>query len=258
MSSPQNHSHKILRDEVRGHIKFPIFVYLKQNSMIQYLSEEEVFNTISRIKKSGSEYLYDYKKHKIVVMDNAGEEAIQLRLPITLPSPDIREDEDYEAVNYIILLVQSGSSALAYCEGEDIVDHKVFKSYMVRKKQGKSQIKYLKTKGKSKAGSRVRLGNALSFFEDINERLQEFFEENSIDRIAISCSKTLIPFLFNSKVAPPFDKKDERIFKIPKHTHEPNYEVLLETHRFLQKGELIYSEDHEELIEKLLNSSGQN
>ncbi|MGK7391384.1 MAG: hypothetical protein ACNS60_13595 [Candidatus Cyclobacteriaceae bacterium M2_1C_046] len=220
--------------------------------MTKSLSEEEVVNIICRVKESGSKYLYDYKKHKIVVMDNTGEEAVQLRLPITLPSPDIREDEDYEPVNYIILLIQSGSSALAYCEGGDMVDHKVFKSYMVRKKQGKSQIKYLKTKGKSKAGSRVRLGNALSFFEDINERLHEYFEENTINRIALSCSKTLIPFLFSSKVEPPFDKKDERIFKIPKHIHEPNYEVLLETYTFLQKGELIFSEDYKGFADKFL------
>lgn len=219
--------------------------------MTHYLSEEKVLNIIFRIKESSHQYLYDHKKHKIVVMD-AGEEAIQLRLPVTLHSPAIQKDEDYEVVNYIILLIQSGSSALAYCEGEDMVDHKVFKSYMVRKKQGKSQIKYLKTKGKSKAGSRVRLGNALSFFEDINERLQEYFDENKIDRIAFSCSKTLIPYLFNSKVEPPFDKKDERIFKIPKHTHTPNYEVLLETHKFLQKGELIYSEEYQVMAEKFL------
>lgn len=219
--------------------------------MTRYLSKEETIHSLSRIKISGDQYLYDYKKHKVVVLNNTGEEAIQLRLPITLPSPDILENEDYEAVSYIILLIQSGSSALAYCEGKNMVDHKVFKSYMVRKKQGKSQIKYLKTKGKSKAGSRVRMGNALNFFEDINERLQEYFEENTIDRIALGCSTTLIPYLFNSKIETPFDKKDERIFKIPKHIHEPNYEVLLETYRFLQKGELIYSEGNKELAESI-------
>ena len=36
-------------------------------------------------------------------------------------------------------------------EGEELIEHKVFKTYMVRKKQGKSQIKHLKSKGKSKS-----------------------------------------------------------------------------------------------------------
>ena len=188
-------------------------------------------------------------------------EAIQFRLPITLPQPDevISEfDEDTAVINYIILLIQSGSGALAYCEGEDMIDHKVFKSYMVRKKQGKSQIKYLKTKGKSKAGSRVRLGNAQNFFEDMNERLREYFDENIIDRIALSCSKTLIPYLFNSKVECPFDKKDERIYKIPKHIHTPGYDILMETHSYLLQGEFIFPETHVELAEELLNDDPEN
>lgn len=224
--------------------------------MTRYLSEEDALRTILRIKDSGNEFTYDYRKHKMEVTDK--EEAIQFRLPITIPHPDDVEEHDNTTINYIILLVQSGSSALGYCEGEDMVDHKVFKSYMVRKKQGKSQIKYLKTKGKSKAGSRVRLGNALSFFEDINERLQEYFEENTIDRIAMSCSKTLIPYLFNSKVECPFGKKDERIFKIPKHIHTPGYEILLETHKFLQKGEFTYSQAHPELAEELLDDNDED
>lgn len=224
--------------------------------MTQYLSKDEALETILSIKASGNEFIYDHIKHKIVIMDQGGNEAIHFRLPITLPHPDDVKALDNTTVNYVILLVQSGSSALGYWEGEDMVDHKVFKSYMVRKKQGKSQIKYLKTKGKSRAGSRVRLGNALRFFEDINERLQEYFEENTIDKIALSCSTTLIPYLFNAKVACPFDKKDERIFKIPKHIHTPGFEVLLETQKFLEQGEFTYSEQYQELADDFLGDQG--
>lgn len=224
--------------------------------MTRYLLEEEALRTILRIKDSGNEFIYDYRKHKIEVIDKEG--AIHFRLPITIPHPDNVEEHDNPIINYVILLVQSGSSALAYCEGDDMIDHKVFKSYMVRKKQGKSQIKYLKTKGKSKAGSRIRLGNALSFFEDVNERLQEYFEDNIIDRITMSCSKTLIPYLFNSKVECPFGKKDDRIFKIPKHIHTPGFDVLLETHKFLQKGEFTYPETHSDMAEELLADNDED
>ena len=51
---------------------------------------------------------------------------------------------------------------------------------MVRKKRGVSQIKHLKTKGKSRAGSRVRLAETEEFFENINGRLQDYFEEHGM------------------------------------------------------------------------------
>ena len=155
-------------------------------------------------------------------------------------------------VHYIILLIQSGSCAIGYFENGINLDHKVFRAYMVRKKQGTSQIKYLKTKGKSRAGSRVRLAETVEFFENINERLQEYFAQHRIDRIALSCSKTLLPYLFASKVPPPFEKRDPRIYKIPKHIHTPIYEVMLDTHKFLLKGELLYEETYQAKVDELL------
>jgi hypothetical protein len=77
-----------------------------------------------------------------------------------------------------------------------------------------------------------------------------------VHRIAISCSKTLIPYLYGSKVKTPFDKNDPRLFRIPKHIHTPIYEVLLDANRFLQRGELIFEEKSQKLIEELLAASG--
>ncbi|MEL7003546.1 MAG: hypothetical protein AAFN93_12555 [Bacteroidota bacterium] len=111
----------------------------------------------------------------------------------------------------------------------------------------------MKTKGKSRAGSRVRLANTIEFFENINERLQFYFEEYEVDRIAMSCSKTLIPFVFNSKVQCPFDKKDERIYKVPKHIHTPGYDILINTHEFLMRGEVSYNEECRDFAESLWN-----
>ena len=111
---------------------------------------------------------------------------------------------------------------------------------MVRKKQGRSQIKHLKTKGKSRAGSRLRLASGIEFFENINTRLTRHMKDNEFDRIAFSCSKILLPYLYGSKVPTPFDKKDERIYKIPKHLHQPTFEVMLGMQRFLNKTELIF------------------
>ena len=210
---------------------------------------------IKTIQASSYSSVYEYEKHRIALLDKAGDELLHLRLPITLPPPFSGSLKEENQVNYIILLIQSGNCAMGYFEDGINLDHKVFRAYMVRKKQGKSQIKHLKTKGKSRAGSRVRLGETVEFFENINERLREYFQEHEIHRIAISCSKTLIPFLFNSKVATPFDKRDERLYKIPRHIHTPIYDVMMDTHNFLLKGELIYQETQQEIVNQLL---GQN
>ena len=220
--------------------------------MNHYLHRDEVFEVIQSILELELNFSYDFTKHRIIILDEFNNQQLNFRLPIDVKVSDQLEFNELEEVCYIILLIQSGSCALGYFEEEDNIDHKVFKSYMVRKKQGKSQVKYLKTKGKSRAGSRVRLASTIDFFENINERLQDYFEEYEIDRIAMSCSKILIPYLFDSKETCPFDKRDERILKIPKHIHTPNYDILMDTHKFILKGELIWEEEFYHLAQQLL------
>jgi hypothetical protein len=223
--------------------------------MNHFLSYHSSLQLLRNLESSGHRFVYEPLKHRITLLDNMENETIHFRLPIHLPSPQKIIPDEVNAT-YIILLIQSGSCAMGYFENGINLDHKVFRSYMVRKKQGKSQIKYLKTKGKSRAGSRVRLGETIEFFENINERLQEYFEDYEIDRIAMSCSKILIPYLFNSKVTTPFDKKDERLFKIPKHIHTPIYEVMMDVHRFLLKGEFIYEEEYQAIVDDLMRGVG--
>lgn len=221
--------------------------------MNRFLSRESCLGLVQRIVQGPYSRVYDYEKHRLVILDQNQNELIYFRLPITIPPPNQLLSGAATQVNYIILLIQSGSCAVGYFENGVNLNHKVFRAYMVRMKQGKSQIKHLKTKGKSRAGSRVRLGETVEFFENINERLQEYFAQHQIHRIALSCSKILIPYLFNSKVPTPFDKKDERIYKIPKHINLPIYDVLLDTHKFLLKGELIYEEPYQGIVDQLLS-----
>ncbi|MGV3587511.1 MAG: hypothetical protein ACO1OF_10935 [Adhaeribacter sp.] len=220
--------------------------------MNRFLSCEASLGLVQQILQSAYPRVYDYEKHRLIILDQNQNELIYFRLPITMPPPGLLLSGSQTKVNYIILLIQSGSCAVGYFENGINLNHKVIRAYMVRMKQGKSQIKHLKTKGKSRAGSRVRLGETVEFFENINERLQEYFAQHQIHRIALSCSKILIPYFFNSKVPTPFDKRDERIYKIPKHINLPIYEVLLDTHKFLLKGELIYEEPYQGLVEELL------
>ncbi len=202
-----------------------------------FLNRESIIKATDSIDQLGFSKHYDFEKHAINY--GKGEDQFQVRLPITLA---VKNDtiDDVHVVKYLMLLVQTGSSAIGVFEGDECLEHKVLSAYMVRKKQGKSQIKHLKTKGKSRAGSRVRLAKTLEFFEHINERVTKHFDENEFDRIAFSCSKILMPFLYRSKIPTPFEKKDPKIYRIPKHLHQPNFEVMLGMQRFLNMGELIF------------------
>ena len=127
---------------------------------------------------------------------------------------------------FYLILIQAGHSALGYFEGGELIFHKVIKKYMVRAKQGKAQIGYLNTRGKSKAGSRIRLANTVQFFEDINGKLEEWAMEEVVERILLSCPVRMRPLLFGSKVPPPFTKDDPRLRKVPLDVHRPDLEEL--------------------------------
>ena len=180
------------------------------------------------------DYLPD--KHRLV-WESLGTE-YSLRLPYDLKvDKDANVDWD-RTFEYIMLVVQTGMATVGMFNGQELLSHKVYGAYMVRKKQGVSQIKHLKTKGKSRAGSRIRLASGLEFFEEINTRLQRHFKEHDIERIIFSCSKILMPHFFGSKVAVPFDKKDDRILGIPRHIEKPTHEEMMRAHRFLCYAEL--------------------
>ena len=101
--------------------------------------------------KTAFSFNFDTEKHRFIFqLDKSNEFYLRLPLPVTLTKLGKEIELDDLDLTYIIAIIQSGSAALAYCEGLQIIEHKVFKAYMVRKKQGKSQLKYLKTKGKKR------------------------------------------------------------------------------------------------------------
>jgi hypothetical protein len=211
------------------------------------------------LKDKGLLLEYDQIKRTIRVFDPADKEVqlIKLRLPLDLSLDlDTAEIVMYSPIkNYVILVIQSGMACTGLFKDFQNINHKVFRAYMIRKKQGKSQIKHLKTKGKSRAGSRVRLAETLEFFEEINMRLQKYFEENRVDFIGFQVSELLQPYFFGSKIVTPFNKKDHRLFKIPAHIHQPTYETLLSLNQYLLKAEISYHPGGEELWKMFLSNT---
>ena len=162
----------------------------------------------------------------------------------------IQKRDDYHLA---MVMIRAGIANTGYFHNGELIDHKVFRAYMVRQKQGKSQIKYLKTKGKSRAGSRVRLGESELFFEEINERLNQYAANYPIDHWGISCSRTLWPFFFGASTPPPFDKKQENLMSIPFHVQHPDFETLQEIHRKVNTYHVLFSKGSIEEFGDLLS-----
>lgn len=188
----------------------------------------------------------DPKKHSWQVFDATGEIVESLKLPLPWPAVSIEEPleayldripEDFPT--YVLFLMQMGAAAVGVFEEGEAIEHKAIKKYMKRHSRGKAQISYLNTRGKSKAGSRVRLANTVRFFEEINEYLTEWVEWHEPERIIYSGTPQLWGLLFQSSIAPPFDKKDERIIKVPYQVHVPDYEELLRVNELIGKGQWV-------------------
>lgn len=214
---------------------------MQQSINLYHVPFKEVF---LRIKEELPHYSYDFAKHVIQLKDENFEVVGVFRLPLHLAITDqleiIKED-----TLVLYLSIESGHAAIIVMDGKDMIYHTTFSAYMTRKKQGFSQIKYLKKKGKSRAGSRVRLAETTEFFENINTTLTSLFEDYKMDRLAINCNTTLIPYLYQSKVPCPFEKKDNRLYKIPLHIPQSNFTNLEGAVKKLMAPVLFYDKKDE-------------
>ncbi|MCP4713544.1 MAG: hypothetical protein GY868_00385 [Deltaproteobacteria bacterium] len=180
--------------------------------------------------------------------DAAGLTVATLRLPpaFPLPAADMSitkylENVPSEPPACIILLIQAGAASLGCCESGSIIAHKTLTKYMVRKKQGKAQLTYLRTKGKSRAGSRMRLQAGNEFFHEINRKLAEWNAAVAAARhIFISCPVRLTNELFAAKLPPPFDRHDHRSRRVPFDVHIPSYKELKRIHYLLHAGYVLF------------------
>ena len=118
-------------------------------------------------------------------------------------------------------------------------------------------FKYLKTKGKSRAGSRIRLANSVHFFEEINHYLNAWHLQENMN-IIYSCTPMLWGMLFHSKITTPFNKKDQRLKKLPLSIDVPNFEILKSTAHFSQKGFIQFMPlCQNDLMQHVLNTVGK-
>lgn len=214
------------------------------------ISQDFAEELISESKQGNFILSYEKKKHQILIEDNQDWLA-KIYLPFTIEwseNTGFRENPDS---HFSLVLIRAGQAVTGHFHRGSLIDHKVFRAYMVRQKQGKSQIKHLKTKGKSRAGSRIRLAETTQFFKEINERLLSYSDQFPIDFWGISCAKTMWPFYFSSEVSPPFSPKAENLIELPVHIAQASFEELKATGALIQKFHLILSEKGKELFGSL-------
>ncbi|MBF0301121.1 MAG: hypothetical protein HQK51_20605, partial [Oligoflexia bacterium] len=230
---------------------------------LSYLSLIRLLESLTLVLlQKGINPPYQIKLHSrglSIYQDQTSQNIFEIKFPLTFPEVGNEEAlSNYikripkRYPSYIIFLVKAGKAALAAFDHGQMIKHRVIRKYMVRAKQGKSQLSYLKTKGKSRAGSRLRLANAKSFFEEINEKISEWKKElereesgpEAFKFFFYSCSKTLWPYLFNSKVQVPFGKKDQRLRKIPMHIQEANYRQLIRVNKLCNRASMTFHNRH--------------
>jgi len=220
-------------------------MYSGNPTVISYQKYQEIIQKSDQLRLIGS---YEATKHQWEISD--GETWLaKIFLPWNVQVDQSGNFQHKDDFHLALVMIRAGIAVTGYFHNDVMLDHKVFRAYMVRQKQGKSQIKYLKTKGKSRAGSRLRLGESERFFQEINERLQAYDVLYPISMWGISCGKTLFPYFMGSETPPPFSKKQDTLLNIPFHIQQPDFETLKQTHQKLNSFHLILSESGEKIFD---------
>jgi hypothetical protein len=176
-------------------------------------------------------------------------EGVKVVLPLVLPvpSPPLSVDTYIEALpvelgSHLIVLLQAGAASLGLFDEGVSLETKSIKKYVVRGK-GRAQAAFLKTSGKSRYGSRLRLQNARSLLVDVNERLSEWRDVYGEPEAKFySAPQRTWPDLFQAAAQPAYrDPHDWR--RIPRDLPVPTSDLLQRVYRGLCYGRVERSVD---------------
>ncbi|MFY0675177.1 MAG: hypothetical protein JXQ87_17410 [Bacteroidia bacterium] len=185
----------------------------------------------------------DPKHHGFEFLNSKGLKVLKIQIPLYLGVPEANVNlKNYaqqfrnEGDTFCLALIRAGESAMGLIKGTELLEYKVIRKYMVRKKQGKSQLKHLHSKGKSRAGSRIRLAQSQKFFEEINLKLQLWQNFIHDGLFVYGVAASLLPFWTASNVKLPVDLKS------PKQTRKVNWTVGLPREKELERSiKYLYS-----------------
>jgi len=138
----------------------------------------------------------------------------------------------------LVVLLQAGAMAFGCWRGEELLQHKAVRKYVVRG-NGRSQATHLKTRGKSRYGSRLRLQNWKSLLVETCERLADCEQElGPFERVFYSAPVRVWSDLLET-AAPPFARDDARLQRLPLHVHRPDHQELLRVRAAMASGRVV-------------------
>lgn len=150
------------------------------------------------------------------------------------PGQDAGERDELQ----FVLLLRAGAAALGCWAGERLLYHKALRTYVVRG-NGKAQSTWLKTRGKSRYGSRLRLQNWQRLLDDVGERLQWSVEQfGQPERVFTAMPVRVASELWGAASPPPLARDDARLQRLAVHVHRPDFEELLRVRRWMARGRL--------------------
>ncbi|MBK8975822.1 MAG: hypothetical protein IPM29_07835 [Planctomycetes bacterium] len=135
-----------------------------------------------------------------------------------------------------VVLLQAGAAALGAWRADAELETKVFKRYVVRG-HGRAQPTHLKTRGKSRYGSRLRLQMARKLRDEVCERLCAWAcELGPCDVIHRACGDPAWAELWDADPPPPFAADDDRIRRIALTVRVPGSDELHRVRDTLRHG----------------------
>lgn len=172
-----------------------------------------------------------------------------LRLPMLAPEPlpgstlaDHLARGELVPGPHALLLLRAGSSALGWWEGLELLRHKAIQRYVVRG-TGKAQPTHLKTRGKSRYGSRLRLQNWERQLSETSERLGGWWREFGAPwRVFVAMPVRLRAEFAAADPPPPFAFDQPWVVPVPFHVHQPDHAELLRVHALLGGGLVAWRE----------------
>ena len=143
----------------------------------------------------------------------------------------------------VVLLMQAGAHAYGLWVDDELIRHRADKRYVVRG-NGKAQPTHLKTRGKSRYGSRLRLQNAKALVAGTIEDLRQWHDDyGPFDTLYRSCpQRAWSDFLATADPRPPFGTP-ERMVTIPLDVGVPCFAEVCRIREWLAFGEFVVSSE---------------
>jgi hypothetical protein len=136
----------------------------------------------------------------------------------------------------LVLLLRAGAMAFGCWQGRELVQHKAVRKYVVRGR-GKAQGTHLKTRGKSRYGSRLRLQNWRNLLGETNQRIADCQQQfGPFERVFFGVPVRVFSDLFEADPKPVFARDAAELQRIPTHIHRPDHEELLRVRAWLVRG----------------------